>query len=102
MSRVVVAEKVAEAGLEILRKAGHEVVLLDGAPRERLLEELKEADALLVRSATKVDRAYTYEVEQKTELRPAEQPVLPEKSLRTRHGRCRYHSASRYSDFFSN
>jgi D-3-phosphoglycerate dehydrogenase len=57
MSRVVVAEKVAEAGLEILRKAGHEVVQLDGAPRERLLEELKEADALLVRSATKVDRA---------------------------------------------
>jgi D-3-phosphoglycerate dehydrogenase len=57
LSRVVVAEKVAEAGLEILRKAGHEVVLLDGVPRERLLEELREADALLVRSATKVDRA---------------------------------------------
>jgi D-3-phosphoglycerate dehydrogenase len=56
MSRVIVAEKVADAGLEILRKAGHEVVELAGAPRERLLEELRDADALLVRSATKVDR----------------------------------------------
>ncbi len=57
MSRVVVAEKVAETGLEILRKAGHDVVLLAGAPREKLLEALKEADAILVRSATKVDQA---------------------------------------------
>lgn len=57
MSRVLVAEKVAEAGLALLRAAGHDVVDLAGAPRERLLEELKTADALLVRSATKVDAA---------------------------------------------
>jgi len=55
MSRVVVAEKVAEAGLDLLRQAGHQVVDVAGAPRERLLAELSSADALLVRSATKVD-----------------------------------------------
>lgn len=55
MSRVIVAEKVAAAGLDLLRRAGHEVVDLAGAPRERLLAEIASADALLVRSATKVD-----------------------------------------------
>jgi D-3-phosphoglycerate dehydrogenase len=53
--KVIVAEKVASAGLELLRTAGHEVLDLAGAPREKLLEALKDADALLVRSATKVD-----------------------------------------------
>ncbi|MFY9550521.1 MAG: phosphoglycerate dehydrogenase, partial [Thermoanaerobaculia bacterium] len=57
MSRVVVAEKVSPAGLDLLRKAGHEVVDLAGAPRETLLAALADADALLVRSATKVDAA---------------------------------------------
>ncbi len=57
MSRVVVAEKVSEAGLALLRAAGHEVVDLSGTPREKLLEALADADALLVRSATKVDAA---------------------------------------------
>src|SRR5437867_12336680 len=57
MSRVIVAEELSPAGLEILRKAGHDVIELAGAPRERLLEELQNADALLVRSRTKVDAA---------------------------------------------
>src|SRR6266542_5083326 len=56
VSRVVVADKVALAGLDVLRRAGHEVVELDGQPREKLIEALRDADALLVRSATKVDR----------------------------------------------
>ena len=56
MSRVVVAEKMDESGLDRLRQAGHEVVVLAGATREKLLAEIREADALLVRSATKVDR----------------------------------------------
>jgi D-3-phosphoglycerate dehydrogenase len=55
MSRIVVAEELSPAGLEILRKAGHEVVELAGADRKRLLTELASADALLVRSRTKVD-----------------------------------------------
>src|SRR5712692_826925 len=53
--KAVVAEKVASTGRGLLRTAGHEVVDLAGAPREKLLEALKDADALLVRSATKVD-----------------------------------------------
>ncbi|HEX9147709.1 MAG TPA: phosphoglycerate dehydrogenase, partial [Thermoanaerobaculia bacterium] len=57
MSRVVVAEELSPAGLEILRTAGHEVVELAGANRERLLAALGDADALLVRSRTKVDAA---------------------------------------------
>jgi D-3-phosphoglycerate dehydrogenase len=56
VSRVVVAEKMDESGLERLRAAGHEVVNLAGAPREKLIAELADAEALLVRSATKVDR----------------------------------------------
>ena len=57
MSRVLVAEKIAPAGLDRLRRAGHEVVDLADVSRERLLVELATADALLVRSATKVDAA---------------------------------------------
>ncbi len=57
MSRVVIAEKISAAGLDLLREAGHEVVDLAGAPREQLLAALSDADALLVRSATKVDAA---------------------------------------------
>ena len=57
MSRVLVAEKIAPGGLQMLREAGHEVVDLAGAPREKLLAELADADALLVRSATQVDAA---------------------------------------------
>ena len=55
MSRIVVAEPIAQAGLELLRARGHEVADLTGAPREKLLAELAGADAILVRSATKVD-----------------------------------------------
>ncbi len=57
MSKVVVADKMDESGLQKLREAGHEVVNLGGAPREKLVAALADADALLVRSATKVDKA---------------------------------------------
>ncbi|HEY3202891.1 MAG TPA: phosphoglycerate dehydrogenase, partial [Thermoanaerobaculia bacterium] len=57
MSRVVVAEKVSAAGLQMLRNAGHDVVDLAGASREELLAALADAEALLVRSGTKVDAA---------------------------------------------
>ena len=57
MSLVLVAEKISSAGLDMLREAGHDVVDLSGTSREELLAALKDADALLVRSATKVDAA---------------------------------------------
>jgi D-3-phosphoglycerate dehydrogenase len=55
MSRVVVAEPVAESGLARLAALGHEVVDVSGAPPEKLRQALSDADALLVRSATRVD-----------------------------------------------
>ncbi|MGH9443977.1 MAG: phosphoglycerate dehydrogenase [Thermoanaerobaculia bacterium] len=55
MSRVVVAEKISSSGLDLLRRDGHDVVEAVGWPREKLVGALEEADALLVRSGTKVD-----------------------------------------------
>jgi len=54
MARILVTEKIADAGLERLRQAGHDVDLqLDLTP-ETLLEAVKGAHALIIRSATKV------------------------------------------------
>ncbi len=52
MARILVTEEIAEGGLDRLRAAGHEVVVeLDLA---RLLESVKGAHALIIRSATQV------------------------------------------------
>ncbi|HXX90563.1 MAG TPA: phosphoglycerate dehydrogenase [Acidimicrobiales bacterium] len=54
MARVLITEKLAERGLELLREAGHEVdVRLELSP-EDLLGAVRGADALIVRSATQV------------------------------------------------
>jgi D-3-phosphoglycerate dehydrogenase len=54
VARVLVSEKLAERGLELLRAAGHEVdVRLDMTP-DQLIEAIERADALIVRSATDV------------------------------------------------
>ena len=54
MSRVLVTEKIAQPGLDQLAAAGHEVdVQLDLTP-EQLLEAIKGAHALIIRSATTV------------------------------------------------
>ncbi len=54
MARVLVAEEIAEGGLDRLRQLGHEVdVRLDLSPDE-LLDAVKGAHALVIRSATKV------------------------------------------------
>jgi len=54
--KVLVAEKIAEAGIELLRKAGHEVdVKLDLSPEE-LIAEIPDYEALIVRSATQASR----------------------------------------------
>ena len=54
--RVVVAESFAEQGLAILRGAGITVESMVGRPREDLKAALGNADGLIVRSETKVDR----------------------------------------------
>lgn len=54
MARVLITEKLAERGLELLRQAGHEVdVQLDLSP-EDLLEAVKGAHGIIIRSATKI------------------------------------------------
>jgi D-3-phosphoglycerate dehydrogenase len=54
--RVIVAEPFAESGLRVLRDNGVDVVLCIGAERAALLEQLRDADGLIVRSETRVDR----------------------------------------------
>lgn len=54
MARILVTEKLAQSGLDAMAAAGHDVdVQLEWTP-ESLLEIVKGADALVVRSATKV------------------------------------------------
>src|SRR5256885_10921910 len=54
MARVLVTEEIAEGGLERLRQQGHDVdVRLELSPDE-LLDAVKGAHALVIRSATKV------------------------------------------------
>ncbi|ANS79891.1 D-3-phosphoglycerate dehydrogenase [Serinicoccus hydrothermalis] len=58
MSRVVVTGRIPKPGLDILRRAGHEVDVWDSEdqqPREQLLEQVRGADALLTLLTEKVD-----------------------------------------------
>ncbi len=54
MARVLVTEQIAEAGLQRLRDAGHEVDLRTGLGAGDLVSALQGASALIVRSATQV------------------------------------------------
>jgi D-3-phosphoglycerate dehydrogenase len=54
VARVLVTEKIAEGGLDALRAAGHDVDEQLGLSPEQLLDAVKGADALIVRSATQV------------------------------------------------
>ncbi len=54
MARVLVAEKIADGGLDALRAAGHEVDVQIGLSPEELVEAIKGAHALVIRSATTV------------------------------------------------
>src|SRR5919198_2928396 len=54
MARILIAEPLAEAGIELLRR-DHEVDARSSMTREELLAAVAHADALIVRSATRVD-----------------------------------------------
>ena len=54
MARILVPEKLAPSGLEAMAAAGHEVDVRLGLTPEQLIEALQGANALVVRSATKV------------------------------------------------
>jgi len=49
--KVVVADKISERGVELLRSAGWNIIL---TTKDTLNTEIADADALIVRSATKV------------------------------------------------
>ena len=54
MARVLVTEKIAQKGLDLLADAGHEVDVRQDLGPEELLEAVAGAHALVIRSATKV------------------------------------------------
>ena len=56
MARILVTEKIAAGGLERLRGAGHEVDVREGLSPEELVDAVKGANALIIRSATTVTR----------------------------------------------
>lgn len=55
MHRILIADPLAEAGLEILRQAGAQIHLLAPEERPRLARMVADFDALVVRSMTRVD-----------------------------------------------
>jgi D-3-phosphoglycerate dehydrogenase len=57
MSRVLVTEKLADSGLDAMRSAGLEVDVRLGLSPDELLDAVRGAHALIVRSATKVTAA---------------------------------------------
>ena len=54
MARVLVTEKIAQSGLDLLSEAGHEVDVREGLSAEELLDVIPGAHGLIIRSATKV------------------------------------------------
>lgn len=54
MARVLISEKIADGGLDALRAAGHEVDVQLGLSPDELLEAIKGAHGLIIRSATTV------------------------------------------------
>lgn len=54
MARILVTEQIADTGLQKLRDAGHDVDIQLGLSPEELVEAVKGAHALIIRSATTV------------------------------------------------
>lgn len=54
MARILVTEKIADSGLDRLRAAGHEVDVRTGLSPDELVEAIRGAHALIIRSATTV------------------------------------------------
>jgi D-3-phosphoglycerate dehydrogenase len=54
VARVLVTEKIAQRGLDLLAEAGHEVDVREGLSPEELLAAVPGAAALVIRSATQV------------------------------------------------
>ncbi len=57
MARVLVTEKIAQNGLDLLAEAGHDVDVQEGLTEEQLIATIPGASALIIRSATQVTEA---------------------------------------------
>lgn len=57
MARIFVADKLEEAGLELLRQSGLDVDYRPGLKGEELLQAMRQADGMIVRSGTRVTAA---------------------------------------------
>jgi len=56
MARVLITEKIADAGVQRLRNAGHTVDVKLNLGEEQLLVEVSTADAVIIRSATDITK----------------------------------------------
>ena len=56
--KIIVAEKISDKGMKVLIESGAQVDLKLKLPREELLGEIGKYDAIIVRSATKVDETF--------------------------------------------
>lgn len=54
--KILVADKIAESGVALLREQGFEVVEAAGSSPEKVLELVRDVDAIIVRSATQITR----------------------------------------------
>lgn len=54
--KVLISDPIAKEGVELLKKAGYEVVEKTGLPPEELVKIIPEFDGIIVRSATKVTK----------------------------------------------
>ncbi len=54
MAKVLISDNLSNEGVEILKKAGLEVVVKTGMTPDELKKEIKDYDGLVIRSATKV------------------------------------------------
>lgn len=56
MKKILVAEKMAEIGIQILKEKGFEVVIGWDLNRDEILNVIEKFDAILVRSSTQIDK----------------------------------------------
>jgi D-3-phosphoglycerate dehydrogenase len=54
MARILICDPVSEDALDVIRRAGHEVVVKTGMDQDTLIQTAPGFDAMVVRSATKV------------------------------------------------
>ena len=65
--KVLISDPIAQEGVKILKEAGLEVIERPGLSKEELLEAVRDVEAIIIRSATKMT-AEVIEAGQKLKL----------------------------------